>query len=226
MSKNDKDFELSPILIGSTLAQNAISIYDVDNDSMYSIDGLRFELSINPDDFEAVSLALDTFGNPQFFSGSNRIGTYRYFWTWREDEFTVALGFGLNGTGKCNIGKGFLDYNPNKVPDDFICRLYRCIDHFANSRLVRWDLAIDFPLVRDAVRMIKDMAKVMEMKETDVIRLMLYTFKEWNIDKSINKARATHKNFDRLSGAIKLIMKANREQRMSNDIKANLYIVN
>lgn len=156
MSKNDKDFELSPILIGSTLAQNAISIYDVDNDSMYSIDGLRFELSINPDDFEAVSLALDTFGNPQFFSGSNRIGTYRYFWTWREDEFTVALGFGLNGTGKCNIGKGFLDYNPNKVPDDFICRLYRCIDHFANSRLVRWDLAIDFPLVRDAVRMIKD----------------------------------------------------------------------
>lgn len=83
-----------------------------------------------------------------------------------------------------------------------------------------------FRLYDDECTMLKDMAKVMEMKETDVIRLMLYTFKEWNIDKSINKARATHKNFDRLSGAIKLIMKANREQRMSNDIKANLYIVN
>lgn len=153
---DSQKFELSPILIGSTLSQNATSIYDVDNQSMYSIDGLRFELSINPDDFEAVSLALDTFGNPEFFSGSNRVGTYRFFWTWREDGFTVALGFGLNGAGKCNLGKGFLDFNPNKVPADFIRGLYRRIEVYANSRLVRWDLAIDFMVERDSVRLIKD----------------------------------------------------------------------
>lgn len=151
---------LSPILIGSTLSQNAsgTSVYCPEDDSLYSVDNVRLELSSNPNDFQSLSLQLDMlFDDVDFYSGSNRIGTYRFFWAWRFETFSMALGYGLNSVSGCDLGKGFFEFNPNKVPCSYWGSVLDLLRGFSvSSRLVRWDLAIDYAVPRDSVRLIKD----------------------------------------------------------------------
>lgn len=151
---------LSLFLIGSTLSQNATgtSVYCPEDDSLYSVDNVRLALSSNPNDFQSLSLRIDMlFDDVEFYSGSNRIGTYRFFWAWRFDSFTLALGFGLNSASGCDLGKGFFEFNPNKVPASYWLSVLDLLRFFSvSSRLVRWDLAIDYAVPRDSVRLIKD----------------------------------------------------------------------
>ena len=165
--RQDSSSELSPFLIGSTLGEN--TILDASSMSIYSIDMLRFKLKSNPKEFERIQKVLDiwmTDGKLTCYSNTGRIGGYRFMWAWRYDDLaskrdnahtSIALGLGhVEGSGKTNAGLGFLEYNPNKLGEQGASLIRYLVGHGVELEPVRYDLAIDFPVARDTVRMVKD----------------------------------------------------------------------
>lgn len=157
--------ELGPILIGPTLGKNPI--FDPSQGSYYSVDMIRFRLKSRPQEFGQIQKALDfwmTEGELSTYTGSNGIGQYRFMWAWRYDDPTkegkrtsIALGYcHIEGTGKTNEGAGYLEYNPNKVGEQGAALIRYLQGHGVELEPVRYDLAIDFPIARDTVRMVKD----------------------------------------------------------------------
>ena len=166
-SRGDGSRELSPFLIGSTLSINPI--FDAEHGSFYSIDMLRFRLKAKPQEFEHIQKALDcwmTEGELQTYSNSGAIGGYRFMWAWRYDDpisakphakTSVAVGWcHVEGSGKTNQGVGFMEYNPNKLHDQGAALIRYLQDQGVELEPVRYDLAIDYPVARDTVRMVKD----------------------------------------------------------------------
>lgn len=75
------------------------------------------------------------------------------------DSSVIKLGIGFNGPSKEDDRRCFLEFNPNKVDFDVIDFIIKnlhpfCMKHWLS--LVRWDLAIDIPLKRCNVYMLKD----------------------------------------------------------------------
>lgn len=137
-------------------------IFDTKNGSFYSVDMVRFKLKSNPRKFEEVQKVFDTYPAADGMATytSNRIGSYRFMWVYHYEESSVKVGYGLiEGSGKTNAGEGFLEYNPNKVGEQGE-RLYsKLLEKHVRCNPVRFDIAIDFPLQRDTVRICKDQRK-------------------------------------------------------------------
>lgn len=176
--------ELSPFLIGSTHTINPI--FDPSQGSCYSVDMIRFQLRSRPNEWSRIQKALDMWicpvggltveddgetkvlpgGRLQTYTGSNGIGGYRFMWAWRFDDrnsakvhaqTSIAVGYcHIEGSGKTNEGAGFLEYNPNKLHDEGAALIRYLQGHGVKLESVRYDLAIDFPVARDAVRTLKD----------------------------------------------------------------------
>lgn len=91
---------------------------------------------------------------------SLRMGSYKL-------QFSVALpdggsfwvGVGLNTT-KTNYGRIRLEFNPNKVAGyDCLRKLLGCLNNSSSPihmGVVRYDLAVDFPVLRENVYLVKD----------------------------------------------------------------------
>ena len=88
---------------------------------------------------------------------SRRLGTFR-------DQFctgggTFWLGVGLNTAGAPDWKTIRLEFNPNKVGDTpEFSRVWSCLlgCTVGRTRLVRWDLAVDFPVPLESCVLVKD----------------------------------------------------------------------
>jgi len=176
--------EVGLFLIGPTHVENPI--FDGSQGSLYSVDMIRFRLRSRPNEWGRIQKALDMWicpvggltveqdgetkvlpgGKLQTYTGSNGIGGYRFMWAWRFDDHnsakahaqtSIAVGYcHIEGSGKTNEGAGFLEYNPNKLHDEGEALIRYLQGHGVELEPVRYDLAIDFPVARDTVRMVKD----------------------------------------------------------------------
>lgn len=91
---------------------------------------------------------------------SRRLGTFR-------DQFSISctgggtfwLGVGLNTAGAPDWKAIRLEFNPNKVGDTpEFSRVWSCLlgCTVGRTRLVRWDLAVDFPVPLESCVLVKD----------------------------------------------------------------------
>lgn len=167
--------ELRPRLIASTHTINPI--FELSTGALYSIDNLRYK--VEGASIEAVCKLLDFWPGLHYVDTytSNRIGSYRYMWVWKRadavgdgmdddegnhegnDDVVIKAGYGLvRPSGKVD-NVGFLDFNPNKCEGKGKALIRRLMGAGCDMELVRYDLAIDFEVKRDLVRLVKDRRK-------------------------------------------------------------------
>lgn len=140
-----------------------------ETNAVYSIDMVRFNLKINAKKIDEYMKLFDTWTVPErtIYYRSNKLNGYRYLWSLKlgKDEvinkdITIAVGLGLTDhTGKVNESKGFVEFNPQKCKDKGIAFIKKLLDKGAKLETARFDLAIDFDIDRDTVRLIKDKRK-------------------------------------------------------------------
>ena len=145
--------EIRRCLIAESLYVNAHR--DVLNGSVYSIDKLRFDLRIDPEDFDKA-VGCWTLPRISPVMRSNVIGNYRELRKLAFDKSSIGVGIGHNGKGKFDARKGFVEYNPNKLSNEGLELIQRLLDHGAKLSVARYDLAVDFPVERSLVRVAKD----------------------------------------------------------------------
>lgn len=82
--------------------------------------------------------------------------SYRDLFNIQIDDYSFALGVGFNGNSADRY-KGFIEFNPNKCNGLKFDRIINCMRTFTFKReVVRFDLAIDIPLPRHLVKLVKD----------------------------------------------------------------------
>lgn len=155
-------------------------ILDIAEQVVYSVDMVRLEFYhenqqkvIDTLDIQMVLCTSDSFT-------SNRIGTYRFMWTFDlangedggyciekdgelitdggEQGVKIKVGYGVVGKSG-NSNKGFIEFNPNKCERNAkkLIRLLQYIGCLFN--LKRYDLAIDYSIPRNKVRLFRDRRK-------------------------------------------------------------------
>lgn len=94
---------------------------------------------------------------------SLRLGTYRELFKFDAGDSAVVVAMGRNGKGaKEELREGFLEFNPAKVyPSQDLRFLYERIgaEPKAKMELVRWDIAVDYPIEREGLALIRDARK-------------------------------------------------------------------
>lgn len=130
--------------------------------ALYSIDMMRLRVSVAPCMRDDVIERLDTWmlSDKVETYTSNRIGTYRYMWSFGFGHTSVKAGYMLvAGSGRVDETEGFVEYNPNKLDEEGMALVRRLQGVGAYLEPVRYDLAIDYALKRDELRVMKDARK-------------------------------------------------------------------
>ena len=105
---------------------------------------------------------------------SYKLGTYR-------EQYTIAcenggsfwLGVGLNTAGKLAVKDLRIEFNPNKVANDpAFMDVWRwlTLNTAGRLRLIRWDLAVDYPIARERCTLIKDRRMYEELRHSETDR--------------------------------------------------------
>lgn len=152
---------------------------DEDNLAVYSVDMVRLEFDSVSD--KAVMNYLDQtmiFNNLDTFT-SNNIGKYRFMWVYDyadgmhggkmyfrdgtvlEDGtkgVRVKVGYLVNVRGGVSK-RGFVEFNPNKCGWNARRLIKGLYDVGCDFQLVRYDIAIDVPVKRDCIRLVRDRRK-------------------------------------------------------------------
>lgn len=139
--------------------------YDEQEKSYYTIDKIRLEIK-TPNTDDGLKEAIDavekwTLGKLNTWQ-DNALGHYRNMFSFffeREDTSVVVGLAHVNGQGKTEKGRGFIEFNPNKVGKEGVALINHLKKSGARFSLVRFDLAIDFPICRDTLRLVKDKRK-------------------------------------------------------------------
>ena len=86
---------------------------------------------------------------------------YRHQVTVKMETSSVTIGIGWNNSGKTDMSKGYVEFNPNKVCDteQFTILLRQLKLACKHMILSRYDLAIDFPVKRSNLGLVKDSRK-------------------------------------------------------------------
>ena len=86
---------------------------------------------------------------------------YRHQVTVKMETSSVTIGIGWNNGGKTDMSKGYVEFNPNKVCDteQFTILLRQLKLACKHIILSRYDLAIDFPVKRSNLGLVKDSRK-------------------------------------------------------------------
>lgn len=153
--------DMGACLIAPCLYKNVVE--DSACSSLYSLDKIRLNFKVTPSSLDDAYKVIDFWMLPKYLrhSSSRSIGTYRDLWTLTFDESSIAVGLSLiRGSGKTDEGKGFIEYNPNKLGvqgNELVRMLIERVG--AKFEVARFDLAIDFPINRDTVRIVKDQRK-------------------------------------------------------------------
>lgn len=123
-----------------------------------SVDMVRLEFrSLTKDfgDFEAITAR---YSESEFFRrNTTRPGVWQNLWSIPFGESSVALGFQLSaGDGHIRQQVGFLEFNPNKVAADEGFREFfgKVWARSWSMRLLRFDLAVDYPISRDSLAVV------------------------------------------------------------------------
>lgn len=137
-----------------------------DDGYLYSLDMVRLCLDFGSrsDDFVRYmeNLSAFDFDVEITYFKSIKSFQYRHLWTvsFPGQDASFALGLHINGSGE-NKNKGFIEFNPNKL--SHIDKFMDIIDHIwiftCTRELVRYDLAIDIPLDRKDVKLIRTKGK-------------------------------------------------------------------
>lgn len=90
--------------------------------------------------------------------------SFRYKFLYKiicENKETVSLGIGWNNNGKLDLSIGYLEFNPNKVAKTTVFQLvFKMIRSVCRRvEVSRFDLAIDLPVRRSLLGLIKDERK-------------------------------------------------------------------
>lgn len=153
-------------LIGGFRALSDISpsywnAYIADDGSRFSVDMVRLSLSFMSGGGEWVLEHADAFSADEVSSYTSKIkpGGWFSLWSFTLGDSSVALGVGhFEPSCKVNMGKGFIEFNPNKVAGDK--RLFTLLEKLASrvdhAELKRFDLAYDVELDRRDCRLTKD----------------------------------------------------------------------
>jgi hypothetical protein len=82
--------------------------------------------------------------------------SYRDLFQIKTDNYSFALAIGFNGCSK-DRHNGYIEFNPNKCKGGIFQTIWKnLIDVTVKSEVIRFDLAIDIPLPRYLVKLIKD----------------------------------------------------------------------
>ena len=137
----------------------------VEKDGVFaSCDMVRYRLKFLPRNFGSLQSRLDTAmcdKAPDFWQ-SRKIGAYRMLWVFEAGESSVSVGLGRNEpSGKIRQDCGFIEYNPNKASADSFTPwlLGKLAEEGVKFELSRWDLAIDLPIPRNEIALMKDARK-------------------------------------------------------------------
>lgn len=98
--------------------------------------------------------------NVKFYPSKSGIG-YKYLYNItiedNSNKCSFAIGFGLNSKSE-NMNSGFIEFNPNKcfMLSQFEQFFFQFTELCSSMTLVRYDCAIDIPLSRSKVKMIRN----------------------------------------------------------------------
>lgn len=145
---------------------------EYDGFSTYSIDMVRYQFEVLDNSFvklqkwfnDSYKIHIETYGiNTGMFK-------YKYFYSLNYGDSSVKVGLGFNGINKSDMYKGFIEFNPNKILaidknknvfkyPEALEEIQYIIRMSVECRLVRWDLAIDMPIDRGLIQLVKDNRK-------------------------------------------------------------------
>lgn len=127
---------------------------------VYSCDMVRLKFSFRQNSFEYLV---------KYFSNSYRIDIkvftpnfsdfkYKYMYTIDYEYSSMTVGIGFNGSSREDLFLGFAEFNPNKCFQSEQCffDLQVLFCNVWKYELVRWDLAVDIPIGRKYMSLVKD----------------------------------------------------------------------
>lgn len=132
---------------------------------VYSCDKLRYEFEIKTGKYAKGELQklLTSYGrlDVQHYPTNFSDFKYRDLFTIDYDTSSMTVGIGFNGVKNSDRMISFLEVNPNKCFDSLQCLydIQRILDASWSFKLLRFDLAIDIPLSRSMVSLVKDRRK-------------------------------------------------------------------
>lgn len=134
-----------------------------DGFATYSIDMLRFDFTVSESSMEYILRQFERVDRSDIenYGLSTSPFKYRHLFKINYEYSSMIVGIGFNGITKLDALKCFVELNPNKVfqtknaVDDLLF-LRDCSRRF---KLKRFDLAIDLPISRNLVQLIKDHRK-------------------------------------------------------------------
>lgn len=142
-------------------------IFEKDGNITYSIDNIRLIFDLQYEyNYKMFCLEIDKYrcyydensAVKVTYYHSNKAYTYENLFVFKNvDGNSFSIGFNLVKPGK-NDFSGFVDFNPNKVGDwEYFQIFYDSVfAYFKDVKIKRFDLAIDIPIAREFVKLIKD----------------------------------------------------------------------
>lgn len=149
-----------------------------DKDLILSCDMIRLSFELNEYQTKQFNnyvnnLAIENsdYGFTMFESRS--LFNYRYMLNFKKGESSFVVGLGFNAISKLDFNKCFIEFNPNKcLSNGYICPILNYLKSFTKYlELVRFDFAIDIPVVRSLVSLSKDKRdynKIYRLEKTSI----------------------------------------------------------
>lgn len=144
---------------------NYYKTFTNDLNYIYSLDMVRYNFELIEDGVKEFIEFINNYNmiygcNVKFFLSKSGIG-YKYLYNITiEDNInkcSFAIGLGLNSKSQ-NMNSGFIEFNPNKcfALTQFEKFFYEFTELCCSLKLVRYDIAIDIPLSRNKVKLIRN----------------------------------------------------------------------
>lgn len=130
---------------------------------IYSCDMMRFKLSFRQDELPNIVTTFDSYMrlDVKTYPLCTQKFKFRNLVVIDYNYSTMTLGVGFNGTSSDSMFEGFVEFNPNKCFQNEQClkdlKLIFCSCWSVD--LLRWDLAIDIPVDRYRVKLVKDLRR-------------------------------------------------------------------
>ena len=132
---------------------------------IYSVDMIRVNFTINARYEKEFSNYFSDVFRADIYTYRSNFSEYKYkhLVTIDYGESKMSVGFGFNGY-KANDGfRGFFEVNPNKCFNNDLCindiNFIKSVCDHNDFDIIRLDLAVDLPVQRSLVRLVKDKRK-------------------------------------------------------------------
>ena len=148
------------MFLGGAYLINYTNEVKLQSGQVYSLDMVRLSLELREDMQPFVTWLSNKNVTEDNFDVRHRLSltefTYRDFFNIKTDTYSFVLAIGFNGS-RADRNKGFIEFNPNKCKGAMFDKVFNKLrDYIISSDVVRYDLAIDIPIQRYLVRLVKD----------------------------------------------------------------------